>query len=150
MSIRLLVAGMLLAVPSLARAQESGFGAGIVFGEPTGISLKGWTSRANAIDAGLAWSFRSSGSLHLHGDYLWHFRDVFPRAEQLVLYAGPGGRIRLAHGSSVIGIRIVMGAEYWIPRAPLDLFLEIAPIVNFAPATDGEFNAGIGIRVFFP
>jgi hypothetical protein len=147
---RFVLFSALCALVPLAAAQDRGFGAGIIFGEPTGISLKGWTSSKNAIDVGLAWSFHGSGSFHIHADYLWHFRDVFPRAERLVLYAGPGGRIRLSSGSSVIGVRIALGAEYWISGAPLDVFLELAPIVDFAPSTEGAMNAGVGIRFFFP
>ena len=42
----------LLGVFSLGiAAQDSGFGAGVIFGEPTGLSLKSWMSSKTAVDA---------------------------------------------------------------------------------------------------
>ena len=67
----LLVVAILVAA-SVAKGQEYGFGAGIVLGEPTGISLKYWTKPTNAWDAGVAWGFGREGAFHLHADHLWH------------------------------------------------------------------------------
>ena len=53
-------------------AQDSGFGLGIIVGEPTGISAKLWTTENTALDAALAWSFAGDGFLRLHSDLLWH------------------------------------------------------------------------------
>ena len=36
---------------SSARSQDHGFGAGIIIGEPTGFSFKGWLDGKSAIDA---------------------------------------------------------------------------------------------------
>lgn len=131
-------------------AQDQGFGLGVIFGEPTGLSGKYWISQRNAVDGGLAWSFKKNGYLHLHGDYLWHFTGVFPDADRLVLYAGPGGRIGFAGTQSVIGIRIVGGLAYDIRGAPMDVFFEIAPVVDLLPQTAGSLNGGIGVRYYFP
>ena len=38
-------------------AQDSGFGAGFILGEPTGVSAKLWLSKDDAIDYAAAWSF---------------------------------------------------------------------------------------------
>ncbi|HXX62800.1 MAG TPA: hypothetical protein VEO56_03300 [Bacteroidota bacterium] len=143
---------VLLLAPGLnsSRAQDRGLGLGVIFGEPTGISGKYWLSSRNAVDGGLAWSFRRSGYLHLHGDYLWHFTQVFPEADRLVLYAGPGGRIGFAGTQSVVGIRMVGGATYFLPKVPMDVFIEIAPVLDLLPETSGSLNGGIGIRYFFP
>jgi len=140
----------LLTGVNLSLAQDRGLGLGVIFGEPTGISGKYWISSRNAIDGGLAWSFRRSGYLHLHGDYLWHFTGVFPEAEGVVLYAGPGGRIGFAGTQSVVGIRMVGGAAYFLPKVPMDVFVEIAPVLDLLPETSGSLNGGIGIRYFFP
>ncbi len=64
---------ILLLLASSAMAQDRGFGLGVILGEPTGLSGKYWTSSTNAIDGGLAWSFRHAGFFHVHADYLWHY-----------------------------------------------------------------------------
>ena len=119
-----------------------------MLGEPTGLSAKLWTSPQNAVDAGLAWSFRGDGFVHLQADYLWHFPGTIQSTERFVLYAGIGGR--LGGGDETrFGVRIPVGIEWWPRGAPLDIFLELAPIMDLAPATEFDMNGGIGIRFFF-
>ena len=57
-------------------AQDSGLGLGLIFGEPTGLSAKMWTSERTAIDAALAWSFSTPGWFHVHADFLIHNYDI--------------------------------------------------------------------------
>lgn len=138
-----------LTLVSFSVGQEKGFGLGVIIGEPTGISAKGWISSRNAIDAGLAYSFIQNGHFHLHADYLWHFPDVFRSVEQFTLHAGVGGRLAAGRGNGVFGARIVGGIA-WLPRnAPIDIFLEVAPIFDLIPATEFRANAGIGVRYYF-
>jgi hypothetical protein len=74
--------------------QSKGFGAGIMLGEPTGISLKNWISKTNAWDAGVAWGFGENGAFHLHGDYLWHKYDLIKVDKGILpMYYGVGGFI---------------------------------------------------------
>lgn len=131
-------------------AQDSGFGLGVILGEPTGISGKAWLNDRNAVDVGMAWSFRSKGFFHVHADYLWHFPDVIMSQEQFVLYTGPGARLGVGRGSGLFGIRMVGGLAFWPRNAPVDIFIEVAPILDLAPATELRANAGIGARYFFP
>lgn len=145
-----LLLAILLCCVAPAVAQHRGFGLGIIIGEPTGISAKGWVSERNALDAGVAWSFRKRGHFHLHADYLWHFPDVIKSTERFVLYTGLGGRVAVGRGDGIIGMRIAGGLAWWGKTVPLDVFLEIAPILDLAPATELSANGGIGIRYFFP
>ena len=130
-------------------AQDRGFGLGILIGEPTGVSAKQWLSGRNAFDLGLAWSFRRSGFFHVHADYLWHFPDAIKGTERFIPYAGVGGRLGARREDILIGVRVVGGLAWWPRKAPIDVFLEIAPIVDLAPATQLSANGGIGIRFFF-
>jgi hypothetical protein len=130
-------------------SQEKGFGIGVMIGEPTGLNGKYWVTGRTAIDGGLAWSFRSRGYLHMHADYLWHFSDIAGGSARIVPYVGVGGRIGAREGGSEVGIRIPVGLVYYPGRAPLDIFLELAPIVDLAPATGLQGNGGIGIRYYF-
>jgi hypothetical protein len=150
MKVRIVIL-LLAAIPgscSLLRGQDKGFGLGALFGEPTGVSMKYWVSQQNAIDAGLAWSFSGKGFFHIHSDFLWHFPDVARSEERFVLFAGVGGRIRFADPARV-GARFPLGIEWWPRQVPLDVFLELVPILDLSPSTKFEFNGGIGARYFF-
>ena len=142
---------ILLSLLSLvtAQAQDKGFGIGVILGEPTGLSAKGWLQSNNAIDGGLAWSFRGTGYIHMHADYLWHFPNAIRSSERFVPYAGPGIRLGGGKGGSVFGIRVAGGIAFWPRGAPIDVFVELAPIVDLAPTTEVSFNAGLGVRFFF-
>jgi len=131
-------------------AQSRGFGIGIVIGEPTGFSAKAWTSPGNAVDIGVAWAFSRQGYFHLHADYLWHFPDAIRAEERFVPYAGFGGRMGFGEDKARAGIRVPGGIAYWPRSIPLDVFLEIALIMDVAPATELSLNGGIGARYFFP
>ncbi|MBN2185623.1 MAG: hypothetical protein JW746_09875 [Candidatus Krumholzibacteriota bacterium] len=122
---------------------------GVIIGEPTGLSYKGWTGRNTAFDVGVAWSFRREGNLHIHADYLIHnfsFFDVDD--ERMPYYIGIGGRVKIENHSRV-GVRFVIGTEYYLEDAPFGFFFEIAPILDLAPETELDMNGAIGARVVF-
>jgi hypothetical protein len=132
-------------------AQDSGFGLGVILGEPTGLSLKAWIAGSAAIDAAAAWSLRGRSSLHLHADYLQHNFDLFKvQKGKLPFYYGIGGRIRFVDDDDArVGFRIPVGIDYLFANAPLDVFLEVVPLVDLVPDTDVDVNGGAGIRYFF-
>jgi len=141
---------LLLAGGPRLLGQDRGFGLGIIIGEPTGISFKDWVSEKNAVDGGLAWSFTRNGTFHVHADYLWHVFHVFATEERIPVYFGIGGRIKTGHNDDAqLGVRVPVGIGYLVKDAPVDLFFEIAPIVDLAPKTDLEANAGVGVRFWF-
>jgi hypothetical protein len=129
--------------------QTSGFGAGLMIGEPTGISIKSWVSTNTAWDAGIAWQLRQGGKMHFHADYLWHkYGLIKVRRGRLPLYFGVGGRL-LSSGEPHIGVRGVIGLDYMFEQAPVDIFLEIVPIFELVPGTDVDFNGALGARYYF-
>ena len=139
----------MLVICSAAGAQDSGFGLGIIIGEPTGISVKQWTRGRTAIDGAIAWSFEKESALHLHGDLLYHsFTPPKIDHGKFAWYYGIGGRVKFEDDSK-IGVRVPLGMDYFFGTAPLDLFFEIVPILDLAPSTDFSLNAAIGIRYFF-
>ncbi|MCK5051408.1 MAG: hypothetical protein KAS53_06710 [Candidatus Cloacimonetes bacterium] len=130
-------------------AQNSGLGAGIIVGEPTGISLKYWTGNLTAFDGAIAWSFGKEDALHLHADMLMHNPDLIAVTQgSLPVYYGLGVRIKL-EDKSKLGVRIPVGMAYQFVEAPFDIFLEIVPLLDLVPATDFGLNAAIGVRYFF-
>lgn len=135
-----------------ALAQNHSTGLGVILGEPTGISFKHWLTTSTALDAGLAWAFSNTDALHIHADYLIHMYDWIQSsdafASRLNVYLGVGGRAKFETDSR-IGARGAMGLDYFFKGAPLDAFLEIAPILDLTPATDFSLNGGLGVRYFF-
>lgn len=121
--------------------------AGLMIGEPTGVSFKMWQNNKTAFDAGLAWSFSDDGSLHIHGDYLLHnWLEV--EEGSLAFYYGIGARIRVTSNSK-FGARVPVGLQYIMEESRIGFFFEIAPILNLLPDTDLDVNGGIGARYFF-
>jgi hypothetical protein len=49
----------------------------------------------------------------------------------------------------LIGVRVPIGLDYLFSDAPIDIFLEIVPILDLAPATEFDLGGGIGIRYWF-
>lgn len=141
---------LLFLINGITIAQSSGFGIGIIAGKPTGLSAKYWTTSSTAFDFGLGYSFEKNSRMYLHTDYLFHSKNIFNSAENFSLYYGPGARLRLVeYGSSRLGIRFDVGIV-WIPRnAPVDVFFEIAPLMDIIPETTFSLNGGIGVRFYF-
>ena len=140
---------MVMLTCGTAQAQDRGFGLGIILGEPTGITWKLWTGYNTAIDGAVAWSFEKKSSMHLHGDLLFHnFNRAKVDEGKLLLYYGIGGRVKFQDDSKV-GVRVPLGINYLFAKSPLDVFLEIVPILDLAPSTDFSLNGAIGIRYFF-
>jgi hypothetical protein len=124
---------------------------GAIIGEPTGISGKVWMSRVSAIDGAIAWGLTDENFLHLHADLLVHNYKWLHVSNRVVpVFAGVGGVVRLAKQKSAqIGLRLPVGVAYMFYYFPLDIFVEIAPILELVPSTSFNFNGGIGLRFMF-
>lgn len=144
----------LIVAPQLASAgsNASGFGLGIIVGEPTGLDAKLWLSERSALQGAVAWSLESHSSLHIHTDYILHnFNLIDISKGRMPLYFGIGGRIRLGDDGydDNVGVRIPVGLDYMFEGEPIDIFLEVVPILDLVPDTDFDLNAAIGARFFF-
>lgn len=88
--------------------------------------------------------------MSLSGDYLWHSFDVIHSNERFPIYYGVGGVIASGGpNEAALGIRGVFGLDWLSRHAPIDVFLQVVPVLVLAPSTDFEFGAGIGVRFFF-
>lgn len=148
-----------------ASAQDSGFGLGVIVGEPTGWSGKVWIAGDRAVDVGLAWGLWHGGYMHLHADHLFHNMDLITVGKgKLPLYYGPGLRLRTWSdgrywhrgryqdhaGTRVdLGVRFPVGLAYLFDAAPVDIFLELVPTLDLVPATGFEVDGGLGLRYWF-
>jgi hypothetical protein len=126
-------------------------GVGVLLGEPTGLSVKYFFNETIAVDGGFGWSFHDETDPHLHADLLWHKFDLIPVPEgQLPVYVGLGGRVKFRDNKDDrVGFRLPIGVSYIFEDLPMDVFAEVAPIIDFTPSTRGGVNIGVGVRWWF-
>ena len=150
LSLTILLLTFLLSGIALAQ-NDSGFGLGIMFGEPTGLSMKGWLSPANSLNAGVAWSFQGDSEITLQCDYVWYKFDLISVSSgKLPLYYGIGARFRdHQNGDSNFGARVPVGLDYMWDNSHFDVFVELVPILDLAPDVKFRIGAAIGGRYFF-
>jgi hypothetical protein len=132
-------------------AQNKAFGIGLMIGQPTGFTAKNWMNGNNALDFALGFSFaRNYSGVNMHSDYLWHSYNAIQSSEKFVLYYGPGLSLRTGkNGNGQFGIRGELGLEWMSHSAPIDVFIEIAPVFNFIATTGFNVDAGFGARYYF-
>ncbi len=130
-------------------------GLGIMLGEPTGISFKMWNRQTVAWDGGAAWSFVGGKYFQIHGDFLLHNFNLF-RVEtgRMALYYGAGARLKFGNsdstGSSVVlSLRVPIGISYEFERTPVELFIEVVPMLDLIPQTEPNMAGAIGFRYYF-
>lgn len=136
-----------LAISGALFSQSSGNGIGVIVGNPTGVVFKSWLNSSDAIDVAAAWSLQGDGYLTIHADYLMHDTGIFKRRNLPVFY-GLGAAVGLGNDAS-LGIRVVLGIDYYFSGSPFDLFVEVAPTLLLTPASDFDFQGAIGFRYFF-
>jgi hypothetical protein len=143
--------------PAAGRPAEKGtLGLGLIFGEPTGISVKLYLSDDQAIQGGVGAAF-GAGGYQLHADYVLHpwilqDRDTFV----LPVYLGPGIRAidyatRGSDNHFALGLRAVVGLLFDFKNVPLDVFVEVAGIgqYDFTKSWGLGLNVGAGVRYNF-
>jgi hypothetical protein len=135
--------------------QNKRFGIGIIAGEPTGLSLKGYLTSQFAIDAIASWSFVED-SFTLIGDLTYDFFDFNTNLSSFSLpfYAGAGVKIGFDQGGkndgkTIVGVRIPIGVAMQFVKYPVEVFFEVAPGIEFSPETEFDFTGGIGARFYF-
>jgi hypothetical protein len=130
-------------------AQDKGLGLGLIFGEPTGLSAKIWTSERTALDAAVAWSFSGVGWFHIQSDFLIHNYELLSVSQgALPVYFGGGAYIAFSSDLG-LGIRVPFGLAYQFEGAPVDIFAEIVPGLSLLPDLGFYIGGGIGVRYFF-
>ena len=134
---------------SLARS----FGIGAMVGEPSGLTLKTWINDTSAIDCGLGWSLREGNPFEGHMDYLYHWFDVIPSSMQgrWPIYGGVGARVLFNehHRDNWGGIRLPVGVAYLAKNKPLEIFAELAPVLDVSPTGRLSFDGVVGVRYYF-
>lgn len=120
-------------------------GLGMELGQPIGATGKLWLSNISAVDAGLGYHFNHNFDVHadflVHSFALGHIGDG-----DLPLYAGLGARV-LVGDDTQFGLRIPLGAAYFLRPNRVELFAEIAPVIDLSNI-GGDVDGLVGIRIY--
>jgi len=70
------------------------------------------------------------------------------------LYYGAGARIKFAQDAvgdadTIVSIRIPVGIAYEFERTPVELFMEVVPMLDLIPSTGFQMAGAIGFRYYF-
>ena len=146
-----------LAASGTAAAQyDRGFGLGLIIGDPTGVSMKGFMTPETAIDGAVGFGLLGGEDLHVHADFLWHFEVQRWDSAKLDLYLGVGPELgvhfhdhpRDDHNDLRIGARGPFGLSVMFD-APFDVFLEVAAGLWLIDKVGFHLDAAIGARYWF-
>lgn len=155
-----LAAGLVALAPVGAvadRLDKGVLGVGLMVGEPTGLTAKYYLADDTAIDAAVGAAIVSRG-LQAHGDHLWH-PWVLEQKETFAMpvYVGVGARLLVQTGGdaddfTAVGVRLPVGLMFDFTQVPLDVFVEIAGVLDYRSKGDAfafDLNAGAGARYYF-
>jgi hypothetical protein len=123
------------------------FGLGLELGEPTGLNGKYFFSDATALDFGIGYLYQHyyyGDGANIYADILWHPTTlVSAEAFELPFYIGAGLRFwsfdycdrnpnpDICYRGSSLGVRIPLGISFDFNSAPLDIFLQLVPVIDF-------------------
>jgi hypothetical protein len=145
----LLAIGLSFAGVSFSSAQgipgRTGIGGQI--GTPSGVTLKLYQNPGFAYEFLAAWDFDNDFFLNVHGLYERPIPD-----SPLRYYVGPGGYIGIRtrpgrDGELTLGLSATLGVNFFVEQ--FEIFLQVTPRLDLAPATSGQFGGGVGLRYYF-
>ena len=127
-----------------ARGGAKDFGVGFEAGQPMGLTAKYWFNSSYAVDAFAGYHYNKN--FDAHADYLLHSVSLHVPQGKLPYYIGIGGRVLLGDDSQ-FGVRVPLGLAYLLPKDPLELFVELAPVVK-VNNLGADLDGAIGVRYF--
>jgi hypothetical protein len=150
----------LIAASAPAAAQDDrDFGMGLIIGDPTGLTVKGFLSPETAIDGALGFAFLDGDDLSVHADFLWQFpiKQWENAALDLYLGVGPvlgfhnhdGGPNHRDDDRIRIGARAPFGLAVMFRPARFDVFVEVAAKLWLVDRVHFNLDAAIGGRYWF-
>lgn len=141
------------------------FGLGLELGAPTGLTGKWFISADRAIDFGVGdvYNYFDRYGIHIYGDYLFHPVSLAGNSTfELPFYVGIGARIwdfenrrrDVVDDAFAFGIRVPLGIAFDFNNVPLDVFIQLVPVLDFYSGYDAhsiylDFNVSFGARYFF-
>lgn len=152
------VASLLLSVSAWAVSPDDNVGVGVILGNPTGFSANYKFHNTRSIDMALAYDLSGDDDrFHIHSTYLFRYPDSLDlESLQLGWYTGFGARALFYNNDNNgndddfrLGIRGALGLSLDLEKVPIEIFAELAPVLNIIKDTDLDLDAGIGLRYYF-
>lgn len=134
--------------------EQKRFGLGIIAGEPTGITAKGYLTPKVAVSGIASWSLVNE-SFTLISDVSYQFFDLADTSTVSVpFYVGAGALLGFDQGGkndgkTLFGVRVPVGVSVQWDNHPFEVFLEVAPGIEMVPDTEFEMTGGVGARFYF-
>lgn len=134
--------------------QPGPFGAGVIVGPTTGVSLAWRPNGWNAVQSAIGWDL-SASRFDVSADYLQSIRVLEPtRGTMMPVYVGiGGGAVSAAKGmfgeNAAVSARVPVGASLFFERLPIELFAQVVPRVQVIPGLGFGVDAGLGGRYYF-
>lgn len=144
-----------------SHSAKADLGFGLMFGEPSGITLKSRSGGSNDLIFNLGLKSHYGG-LRFDGIYTFNFPQAF-NSRSVELYAGIGAVVGVGEGNSFfydkkhnnhsdgdlnLGAKGVLGANFK-PSKAFEIFLELGPLVGLTNGVGADMEASIGFR-FYP
>ncbi|MGL1936932.1 MAG: hypothetical protein OCD01_18030 [Fibrobacterales bacterium] len=138
---------LMVATLSAQDTASKNIGVGVIFGEPTGISVRYWGSANHAYDGAVSWSFTKNVVI-VQVDYAMKMTELKLPTFNLPIFVGPGVAVGFKENPWV-NARVKCGVAYQFPQHPIDVFAELVPALELIPDVGFDLMGGIGVRYFF-
>jgi len=142
--------GLATGVPVQAVTSRVGSAQDLVFGtelgQPMGVTAKYWLSSTLAVDGAMGYHFNHN--FDMHSDILWHSFSSFDVSNgRLPFYMGAGGRVLLGNDSQ-FGLRLPIGVSFLSSNQPIEIFAEVAPVIQLITSIGLDVDGVVGIRLY--
>jgi hypothetical protein len=170
-----LVAFALALAPGVAAAQvpnDNGLSMGLILGDPTGFTLRNGIGKNEAVQLHVGFGAYPGGALSVVADWTHDIWTFFPHGDvaTLELFVGLGAKVAWFTERSYfyshphnrdypeashmgLGARGLLGLRMPFRNAPIDVFLELAPLGFVAVVPDGgmfyDADFALGLRYRF-
>ena len=140
------------------------FGLGLELGAPFGLTGKYFYASDKAFDFGIGdidYYYGDRYGLHIYADHLWHPMSLATTEPfELPFYIGVGLRLWDFNENGpapdpgyALGVRVPIGIAFDFNDVPLDVFVQLTPVLDFAfnyrdRAVFGV-DGSVGIRYWF-
>ncbi len=145
---------------TLPRTDNMRLGVGAMIGTPTAIDAKYWIDNVQALEGAIGWSRGGyppnrdvvpSNDVRtlIQANYMLHNSDLLGLGTQFPLGYGVGARYAAGGSVDASVSAMAVGSLSYIPAgAPIDVFIQVAPLLQLSPSTDFAFEAGVGARYY--